>query len=647
MCGITGYWSNLSRRAWDAQTVIDAMTASIAYRGPDDSQSWLDQSAGISLGHRRLSIIDLSPAGRQPMLSADGRYVMVYNGEIYNHRDMRAELEAVNAAPKWRGHSDTEVLLAAIGHWGLQGALERSNGMFAMALWDKQSHELTLARDRMGEKPLYYGKMKNSFLFGSELKALTAHPDFEKHLDRNALTLFLRHNYIPSPHSIWKGILKLPQAHYVVIGANGTKVGEPICYWDFNSAVYRGQNAPKIDEPQVHRDFEMLLKDAVLKRMDADVPMGAFLSGGIDSSTIAALMQAQSSRPVRTFSMGFHEKAYNEAEHGKAIAAHLGTDHTELYVSPENALALVPQLAHIWDEPFADSSQIPTLLLCELTRKYVTVSLSGDAGDELFGGYNRYFQATRLQQALARWPKGLRQFGAWASRQPRVGNIVGMLNDVLPSRYRQMAVRDRLPKLASLLETNSEDALYRRLVSHFEQPETIVIGAHEPKTLLDQHVFASLDFAHRMMALDSLTYLPDDILVKVDRASMAVSLEARVPFLDHRLVEFAWTLPLSAKITGSTGKHIVRELLYKYVPKSLVDRPKMGFGVPIEAWLRGPLKPWAEALLDEHRLRQDGIFHPEPILKMWHEHKHGLRRWHSQLWTILMFQAWWSSVSET
>jgi asparagine synthase (glutamine-hydrolysing) len=646
MCGITGYWSHLSRQSWDSEKVIDAMTTAIAHRGPDDMQSWLDHNAGVALGHRRLSIIDLSLAGRQPMLSADGRYVIVYNGEIYNHRDIRRELEAIDAAPTWKGHSDTEVLLAAISHWGLQGALERSNGMFALALWDKQARELTLARDRMGEKPLYYGRMKNSFLFGSELKALTAHPDFEKHLDRNALTLFLRHNYIPAPHCIWQGILKLPQAHYVVIRENGTVIGDPICYWNFSEAAQRGQAQQRVDEPQLHQDFEILLKDAVFKRMDADVPMGAFLSGGIDSSMIAALMQAQSSRPVRTFSMGFHEKAYNEAEHGKAVAVHLGTDHTELYVSPEDALDVVPRLPLIWDEPFADSSQIPTLLLCELTRKYVTVSLSGDAGDELFGGYNRYFQATHLQRALARWPQSVRRAGAWASRQPIVGNIVGLLNDALPLRYRQMAMKDRLPKLASLLETKSDDELYRRLVSHFEQPDAIVIGAHEPKTLLDQNAFANLDFAHRMMALDSLTYLPDDILVKVDRASMAVSLEARVPFLDHRLVEFAWKLPLSTKISGGSGKHIVRELLYKHVPKSLVDRPKMGFGVPIEAWLKGPLKPWAEALLDESKLRQDGIFQPEPILKMWQEHKQGLRRWHSQLWTILMFQAWWASVSE-
>jgi asparagine synthase (glutamine-hydrolysing) len=641
MCGIAGFFSSPANFPAAPEAVIERMTTSIAHRGPDDAQYWIDAPAGIALGHRRLSIIDLSPAGRQPMTSADGRYVIVYNGEIYNHHELRAELEAQGAAPAWRGHSDTEVLLAAIVHWGLESALQRANGMFALALWDNKSRELTLARDRFGEKPLYFASMGSSFLFGSELKALAAHPSFTRDLNRQALSLYMRHNYVPAPHCIWQGVQKLAQAHYLVVKNSGRHIDTPVCYWDFASAVRAGQSRLRADVPALVDELDILLRDAVLKRMDADVPMGAFLSGGIDSSTVVALMQAQSSRPVKTFSMGFHEKAYNEAEHGKAVATHLGTEHIELYVTPQDALNLVPKLPAIWDEPFADSSQIPTLLLSALTRKHVTVSLSGDAGDELFGGYNRYFQATRIRSALRACPLGIRQLAAATMTNSAVSGILARINDALPVRYRQMALKERLPKLARLLRAETDNAVYHGLVSHWDQPESIVIGGSEPATLLTENPFPDLDFAHRMMAIDTLTYLPDDILVKVDRASMAVSLEARVPFLDHRIAEFAWSLPLSTKIQHGVGKHILRQLLYRYVPQQLVDRPKMGFGVPINDWLRGPLRDWAEDLLEPRRLRGDNIFFAEPILKAWRDHVTGHRNMPYHLWDILMFQAWY------
>jgi asparagine synthase (glutamine-hydrolysing) len=640
MCGIAGFFFRHAAQTYVPELLILDMITAIAHRGPDDAQHWIDTEAGIALGHRRLSIIDLSPAGRQPMTSANGRFVVVYNGEIYNHRALRAELESLGVAPEWRGHSDTEVLLAAIVHWGLEGALQRANGMFALALWDHKTRDLTLARDRFGEKPLYYGAMSGTFLFGSELKALTKHPAFQKNLNRDALALYLRHNYIPTSHSIWLDIHKLPQAHYLVVSDGGRTISKPICYWDFGEMAIRRQHAVRPNTPELVDELDMLLRDAVLKRMDADVPMGAFLSGGIDSSVIVALMQAQSSRPVRTFSMGFHEKAYNEAEHGKAVAKHLGTDHTELYVTPQDALDVVPRLPMIWDEPFADSSQIPTLLLSELTRRHVTVSLSGDAGDELFGGYNRYFQATAIRKHVAGLPRGLRRIGAGLMAQSLFGTILSAVNSALPSGYRQMALKERLPKLANMLKAESDNEVYHSLVSHWEQPDALVLGAREPDTLLTQNAFPTLDFPHRMMALDTLTYLPDDILVKVDRASMAVSLEARVPFLDHRVAEFAWSLPLEAKIRGGIGKHLLRQVLHCYVPPALVDRPKMGFGVPINDWLRGPLRDWANDLLDPSRLHQEGVLNSKQIVGAWQDHVTGKRNLPYHIWDILMFQAW-------
>jgi asparagine synthase (glutamine-hydrolysing) len=624
-----------------AAVTLKAMTDAIVHRGPDDEGLWFDSAAGVALGHRRLSILDLSPAGHQPMVSASGRYVIVYNGEVYNHHDLRAELESLGAAPSWRGHSDTEVLLAAIDHWGIKDTLKRLNGMFAFALWDRAERCLYLARDRLGEKPLYYGQSGGVFLFGSELKALTAHPDFKREIDRSALTLLLRHNYIGAPRSIWRGINKLPPAHYLVIRGGGGDVGAPVSYWDFSSIAEAGARAPRPNGPELVDELEMLLKDAVGRRMEADVPLGAFLSGGVDSSTIVALMQAQSSRPVRTFSIGFHEQGYNEAVHAKAVAAHLGTDHTEFYVTAEDALAVIPKLPVMWDEPFSDSSQIPTYLVSQLTRQHVTVSLSGDGGDELFAGYNRYFLVTRLWQQISILPAPLRCLAASLLRSPGTVSLANAVSGALPARYRQKALGDRLPKLAQLFEMESLEALYRLLISHWDKPDEIVLDARESETLLLKSAPDFKDFRQKMMYLDTLTYLPDDILAKVDRASMAVSLEARVPFLDHRVVEFAWRLPMSANIRGTTGKHLLRQVLYRHVPRELIDRPKMGFGVPIDAWLAGPLRDWAEDLLDERRLRNEGFFDPAPIRRLWEEHKSGKRRWHYYLWDILMFQAWW------
>lgn len=637
MCGITGFWAS----AVAEPTIAERMACRIAARGPDDAGVWTDAASGLTLAHRRLAILDLSPAGHQPMVSPCGRYVLAYNGEIYNHLDLRADLKVEEGAFGWRGHSDTETLLAALRHWGIQGALERVNGMFAFALWDASERSLYLARDRMGEKPLYYGHAGDTFLFGSELKALTAHPDWRGEVDRDALTLYLRHNYVPAPWSIYRGIVKLPSAHFVVVRDHGRAVGEPICYWDLGRAAERGVVAAAGEPQALGDELDILLRDAIKRRMAADVPLGAFLSGGYDSTTVAALMQAQSDRPVKTFSIGFFEDAYNEAQHAKAVAAHLGTEHTELYVTPEEAMAVIPALPAIYDEPFADSSQIPTYLVSRLARQHVTVSLSGDGGDELFCGYNRYALGYRVWSKLRLLPAPLRRIVARGLCYAPV-HALERLQHLLPERLRVSYLPDRLPKLAQVLHHREGGAFYQELVSHWKQPDHVVLGATEPATILVQpeQLPDFPDLRNRMMLLDMLTYLPDDILTKVDRASMAVSLEARVPLLDHRLVEFAWRVPMHYKYRDGQGKWLLRQVLYRYVPRELMERPKMGFGVPIEHWLRGPLRDWAEALLDEKRLREEGFFDPAPIRKMWDEHVSGGRRWHYYLWDVLMFQAW-------
>lgn len=637
MCGFSGYWH--ASGCVDA-AIAGRMATAIAHRGPDDAGVWCDESAGLALSHRRLSILDLSPAGHQPMVSPCGRYVLAYNGEIYNHQELRRELKKTGGAFDWRGHSDTETLLASLRHWGVQGALERINGMFAFALWDVAERTLVLARDRMGEKPLYYGRSGESFLFGSELKALAAHPQWCGEVNRNALALYLRHNYVPAPWSIYQGISKLPPAHFVVIRESGHSVGEPVCYWNLGQVAQQGVAAATGFADAMADELDALLRDAIKRRMTADVPLGAFLSGGYDSTMVAALMQEQSEKPIKTFTIGFHETAYNEATHAKAVAAHLGTDHTELYVTPEDAIAVIPKLPTIYDEPFSDSSQIPTYLVSQLARQHVTVALSGDGGDELFYGYSRYPKAAALCQQMHLIPTPIRKLVSQCAMRMPTG-MVELLMDCLPRRMRINQIGTRLPLLAQFLTEPSPERLYQQLVSHWKTPSKVVLSGKEPDTLfLQSERLPPIGISEKFMFLDMLSYLPDDILTKVDRASMAVGLEARVPMLDHRLVEFSWRVPMQYKYRNGQGKWLLRQVLHRYVPQSLMERPKMGFGVPIEHWLRGPLREWAEELLDERRLREEGFFDPAPIRRMWAQHQQAKQGWHYYLWDVLMFQAW-------
>lgn len=650
MCGIVGFLGgNASHGPMGDEAMLKRMADAIRYRGPDDEGYWCDTDYRIALGHRRLSIVDLSPAGHQPMQLDSNRYVIVFNGEIYNHLLLRQELETMGSAPAWRGHSDTETLLAGFDVWGIQGTLERSIGMFAIAVWDKQANALTLGRDRIGEKPLYYGWQGSGdssvFLFGSELKALRVHPAFENSINRGALSLQLRHNYIPAPYSIYEGIFKLLPGSLLTVSLQ-RREPKVWAYWSGAQIAVSGVQTPEMSNPdQAVDNLEALLKDAIGQQMVADVPLGAFLSGGVDSSTVVALMQAQSSRPVKTFSIGFHEDGYNEAEHAKAVARHLGTDHTELYVTPEQAMAVIPDLPAMYDEPFSDSSQIPTFLVSQLARQHVTVSLSGDAGDELFCGYNRYQVTAGLWHKLAAVPLPLRKLAAsgLTSISPRSWSKLGAsVENFLPSSARYANVGDKIHKGAGVLASSSVDDLYLGLVSHWSDPASIVINGVEPSTLLSANApdLQGLDAAQRMMALDLLTYLPDDIMTKVDRAAMRVSLETRVPFLDHRVVEYAWRLPQSMKLRDNKTKWILRQVLYRHVPEALIERPKMGFGVPLGDWLRGALREWAESLLEESRLRREGFFKPELIRKKWTEHLSGQRDWQYQLWDVLMFQSW-------
>ena len=643
MCGFTGFLADARFDRSQLAPAAQAMAEAIRHRGPDDDGVWTDAASGVALAFRRLSIIDLSPAGHQPMQSADGRYVIVFNGEIYNFADLREALERTRDAPAWRGHSDTEVLLASISARGLDRTLEDAIGMFAFALWDTRTRSLHLVRDRIGEKPLYYGWAGRTFLFGSELKALRMHPHWSNEVDRESVALFMRYNYIPAPYSIYRGISKLSPGHVLTLPFDSRR---PIIksYWSAQAVAERGYTNP-LGQPQaaICTALDALLREAVGRQMVADVPLGAFLSGGIDSSTVVALMQAQSPRPVKTFTIGFDEEGYNEAVHAAAIARHLGTDHTELYVTPSEARQVIPNLHTIYDEPFADSSQIPTLLVSQLARSHVTVALSGDGGDELFAGYNRYLFGKRLWGKLSRLPLSVRRSIAAAVRAISVEHwnmLAKPMLAVAPQRYRVGLLGDKMHKLADVLEHQSFDSLYRELVSHW-RPLSIVSAVAEPPTALDSFNSRLIDDpVARMMLLDLVSYLPDDILVKVDRAAMSTSLETRIPLLDHRVVEFAWRIPLSAKFNREGTKGILKNILYQYVPRALVDRPKMGFGVPIDSWLRGPLKEWANDLLDPARLRRQGYLKPEPIQQRWQEHLSGKRSWHYPLWDVLMFQAW-------
>lgn len=649
MCGLCGI---LEPGALDESALhhaVKRMTDTLFHRGPDDEGLWLDPEAGVALGHRRLSILDLSPLGHQPMISACGRYVLAFNGEIYNHPDLRRDL---GDGHPWRGHSDTEVLLAWIARHGVAATLPRLNGMFAFALWDRQARRLTLARDRLGEKPLYYGWNRGRFLFGSELKALTAHPQWQGELDRDALAAYLRLSYIPAPYSIYKHIHKLEPGTYATLDPDQRDPAINV-FWSAREAAERGLNAPfGGTQGQAIDAVEALLRDAVGLRMHADVPLGAFLSGGIDSTAIVALMQAQSTRPVRTFSIGFHEAGFDEAPFARRVAAHLGTDHTELYVTGQDGLDAVARLPQLWDEPFADQSQIPTLLVSAMARRDVTVCLSGDGGDELFGGYSRYLWTRDTWRRIGKLPLGLRRALARAVTGVGTGTWDRLLRPfgrLLPGPLAIANPGDRLHKAIDVLTGDSPEALYLRMISHWKDPAAVVIGAREPATVLTDPSRRARtgSITESMMFMDSVLYLPDDILVKVDRASMAVSLEARVPLLDHRLYELAWSLPLEWKVRGRLGKIPLRRICERYCPPELLDRPKMGFGIPLEHWLRGPLREWAEALLSRDRLHADGLLNPDPIRTQWEEHQAGRRNWSYYLWDVLMFQAWLDATRTT
>jgi asparagine synthase (glutamine-hydrolysing) len=573
------------------------------------------------------------------MHSADGRHVITFNGEIYNYRDIRRELE--DAGRSLRSDSDTEVLLEACALWGVEAAIERAIGMFAFALWDRKTRTLVLARDRLGIKPLYYSATPDRLLFASQLKAFRADPGWRPSVDQDAVVGYLRHAYIAQPSTIYREARKLPPGQILTL-RHGV-AAEPKCFWDLRGIAVAGQrrNDPAPGEDEAVERLDALLRSSVKLRMIADVPLGAFLSGGIDSSTVVALMQAQSTRAVKTFSIGFHESGYDEAACAKQVAAHLGTDHTEFYVEPRHALDVIPQLPEWFDEPFADSSQIPTYLVSELTRKHVTVALSGDGGDELFAGYNRYLWTERVARATGLVPRPLRGASAAALRA-LAPETWSRLFAFMPSTWRPALPGDKLHKIATLIDNPAPDAIYRRLVSQWERPEEVAAAGREPHgPLWDETIAQDFpDLISRMQFLDLVTYLPDDILTKVDRATMAVGLEGRVPLLDHRVVAYAWSLPLKFKLRGGTSKWLLRRVLDRYVPRSLIDRPKMGFGVPIDAWLRGPLRDWAEGLLSPARLAADGFVQAEPVRWAWQEHLKGTRNWQYPLWTVLMLQAW-------
>jgi asparagine synthase (glutamine-hydrolysing) len=623
VCGLAGF---LQTRELDenAAPTAERMAQAVAHRGPDDCGVWTDATAGIALGHRRLAIIDLSPAGHQPMTSASGRYVIVYNGEIYNFRELRAELDQLGAA-SWRGSSDTEVLLAAIDQWGIRHALNRVNGMFAFAVWDRAARTLTLARDRMGEKPLFYGSTGGAFLFGSELKALQVHPEFNGRLDLDALTSMLRYDYIPAPRTIWQGISKLEAGHYVEIGDGGRTVGAPTAYWSLRDCAVEGSAHPLPDDPGLVGDLETLLSDAVGRRMIADVPLGAFLSGGIDSSLIVALMQSQSSRPIQTFTIGFEESEFDEAPRARAVAEHIGTDHTELYITPSEAIDVIPRLPAIWDEPFGDSSQIPTYLISALSRQSVTVALSGDGGDELFGGYSRFQTIRRIWDSIGGLPA-----------RPRK-----MLAASLGRASRNALVPGAIGRGARIIGAETLEDLYRWRISRVEQAHALVPGSSSDA---ESSAFGAAPFiadpAAKMMYADTLTYLPEDILTKVDRASMAVSLEVRAPFLDHRVVEFSWRLPMSQKLNRESSKAILRSLGRRDLPPQVMARGKMGFCVPVSAWLKGRLRGWADDLLSEERLSRQGIVDVSAVRRLWTDFLAGKKRHERIVWNLLMFEAW-------
>jgi asparagine synthase (glutamine-hydrolysing) len=650
MCGIAGFVQPPCMDDEQLRSLARAMAQQLRHRGPDDGGVWTDAAAGAALSSRRLAILDRSPTGHQPMQSADGRFVVVFNGELYNHREIRRTLAGRGIG--FRGSSDTETLVEAISAWGLRRAMERSNGMFALAVWDRAERVLSLARDRMGEKPLYYGWCGGTFLFGSELKALRAHPAFNAEIDRGSLALFFRHKYVPAPWSIYCGIRKLTPGSFVRLreGAAGA-LPEPELYWNPRAIVEDAAAAPFDGSFEDAVDvLEPLLMDSVGRRMVADVPVGALLSGGIDSSLITALMMRQhGSVPIRTFTVGFAESAFDESSAAAAIASGLGTHHTSITVTPADAMDVIPSLPHIYDEPFADSSQIPTFLVSRIAREHVTVALSGDGGDEVFGGYNRHAWIPSLARGAGRVPRPVRlaaAAGVDMFTPATWERLMRTATPVLPRRFRHRTPGDKLAKVVQVLRADGPDDLYLRMITHWSDPSDLVIGAQEhPTGLTDPGRAADVaDLALRSMWLDATTYLPDDILVKVDRASMAVSLEARVPYLDHRVVEFGWRLPTAMKLAGGRSKLPLRALLQRYVPRELFDRPKMGFGAPIGDWLRGPLRGWAEDLLHPNRIAVEGFLRVDGVSTAWREHLSGRRNRQYQLWDVLMFESWLDSA---
>ena len=635
MCGIVGF----SGIVTDPSACLGKMIKTLNHRGPDDRGLWFDNNANVGLAHSRLSILDLSSAGHQPMHSQSGRFVIIFNGEIYNYKKILSELE-INSTLKLKGQSDTEVLLAAIEAWGLKNTLKKASGMFALALWDKEKNNLFLARDRVGEKPLYYGWVEDTFVFASELKAFKQLKDFKNKIDRRALALLLRYSSIPAPFSIYENIHKLLPGHILEFNSKSKEIKD-FEFWSLEE-VYTSERDINhfISDEKAIFELEDTLHNAVGLQMQADVPLGAFLSGGIDSSLIVAMMQNQSQQKVNTFSIGFDVKDFDEAEYARAVANHLRTDHFDMYVTEQDALDVIPNLPNIYDEPFADSSQIPTYLVSKIAKQKVTVALSGDAGDELFGGYNRYVFTQKMFNKIKKVPTPVKNILSKLIFSLSEENWNKYFGRLFESRFSNLGYK--LHKGADVLNSSSVKNLHLKLASLIHEPSDWLIDVNEHKTILNDEVqrFNDFDEIEQMMIYDLLTYLPTDILTKVDRAAMAVSLETRVPFLDPNVIEFSARLPLDFKIRNGTSKWILREVLYKHVPKKLIERPKMGFAVPLAEWLRGPLKEWAESLLDESRLRKDGFFKADFVSNKWREHLSGKRNWHYQLWNVLVFQAW-------
>ena len=639
MCGIAGFVDLTQRRSPSANDGLAlAMGNALSHRGPDAGTIWSDRKAGLWFSHRRLSVVELSEAGAQPMSSPDGRAHVAFNGEAYNAAELRPDLEA--AGYRFRGHSDTEVLLYGCQRWGVEKTLSRLVGMFAFAYWDDAAQVLTLARDRLGKKPLYWAKTPNAFIFASELKSLLLHPDAPRSIDRSSVSEYLRLSYVPEPHSIYEGIGKVRPGELLELHRSSGEIRRST-YWSALEAAERGLSNPFTGSPEEAVDeTEALVGDATRLRLVSDVPLGAFLSGGIDSSTVVAMMQRQGTGRTRTFAIGYSDAEYDEAVHARAVAAHLGTDHLELIVEPGDAMAVIPSLPEMFDEPFADVSQIPTYLVSKLARQHVTVALSGDGGDEVFAGYNRHVAAGGLLRRLNRLPGPARKAMARTLRALPPDRWQALLRP-LPSKLRPRAIGEKFHKLAPLLELNELDQ-YRRVCSSWHDPDSLVInGAERPGPMDDARLRARFpDTVSWMRYLDLVTYLPGDILTKVDRASMAVSLEARAPLLDHRLVEFSFRIPSSLHLRNGEGKWLLRQVLDRHVPRHLFDRPKTGFGVPVGDWLRGPLRPWAEELLSERKIAESSLFHAEPIRRLWADHLRGATNGQYLLWPVLMLLSW-------